>query len=109
MYIKHGKVLIETIAENKDKKKDTKTDKGVVHVEREEVRNPEFELMVMRRWAKEVSKLVIRCFYQIDPTRRGYQKRMIAIWREIGIFEITEQRFELSERDTCTCRNLNYR
>ena len=34
----------------------------------------------------------MRCFYQSDPTRRGYQKRMIAIWREIGTFEITEQR-----------------
>ena len=38
------------------------------------------------------NKLVMRCFYQSDPTRRGYQKRMIAIWREIGTFEITEQR-----------------
>ena len=31
-------------------------------------------------------------FYRSDPTTREYQKRMIAIWREIGIFEITEQR-----------------
>ena len=38
------------------------------------------------------NKLVMRCFNQSDPTRRGYQKRMIAIWREIGTFEITEQR-----------------
>ena len=29
---------------------------------------------------------------QSDTTRRGCQKRMIAIWREIGTFEITEQR-----------------
>ena len=33
----------------------------------------------------------MRCFYQSDPTRRGYQKRMIAIQRELGTFEITEQ------------------
>ena len=34
----------------------------------------------------------MRCFYQSDPTRRGYWKRMIAIWRERGTSEITEQR-----------------
>ena len=26
-------------------------------------------------------------------TRRGYRQRRIAIWKEIGNFEITEQRF----------------
>ena len=31
-------------------------------------------------------------FYQSDPTTREYQKRMIAIWRDIEIFEITEPR-----------------
>ena len=34
----------------------------------------------------------MRCFYKSDPTRTGYRKRMIAIWRDIGTFEITEQR-----------------
>ena len=34
----------------------------------------------------------MRCFYQSDPTRRGYQKSLIAIWREIGTFEITQKR-----------------
>ena len=29
---------------------------------------------------------------QSDPTRRGQKKRTTAIWREIGTFEITEQR-----------------
>ena len=61
-------------------------------MERAEERDPEVEMMVRRRWTKEENKLVMRCFYQNDPTRRGYQKRMIAIWREIGTFEITEQR-----------------
>ena len=51
--------------------------------------------MMARRWTKEENKLVMRCFYQSDSTRRGYQKvgyrkRMVAIWREI--VEITEQR-----------------
>ena len=34
----------------------------------------------------------MRVFSQSDPARRGYQKQMIDIWREIGTFEITEQR-----------------
>ena len=83
---------MEPIAESKDKKKGTKTDKKVVHVEREKKRDSEVEKVVRRRWTKEVNKLVMRCFYQSDPTRRGYRKRMIAIWREIGTFEVTKQR-----------------
>ena len=68
-----------------------KTDKKAVHVEKEEQRHPEVEMMV-RRWTKKVKKLEMRCFYQSDSTRRRYQKRMINIWREMGAFEITEQR-----------------
>ena len=69
-----------------------KTDNKVVHVEREEERDLEVEIMVRRRWTKEEKKIVMRCFYQSEPTRRGYRKRMITVWREIGTFEITEQR-----------------
>ena len=69
-----------------------KTDEKAVHVEKEEQRHPEVEMMVRRRWTKKVNKLEMRCFYQRDSTRRRYQKRMINIWREMGAFEITEQR-----------------
>ena len=58
----------------------------------EEERDLEVETMVRRRWSKDENKLVMRCFYQSDPTRRGCRKRMITTWREIGTFEITEQR-----------------
>ena len=61
-------------------------------MEREEESDHEVEMMVRRRWTKEVSKLVMRCFYKSDPTRTGYRKQMIALWRDIGTFEITEQR-----------------
>ena len=64
-----------------------------MHVEREEETDPEVEKMVRGRWTKEENKLVMRCFYQSDPTRRGYQKRMIAIWRKIETSEITEQTY----------------
>ena len=63
-----------------------------VHMERENERDLEVEMMVRRRWTKEENKLEMRCFYQSDSTTRGYRKQMIAIWREIGTFEITEQR-----------------
>ena len=56
MYIKYCKVLIKAIAESKDKRKCTKTDNKVVHVEREEERHPEVEMMVRRRWKGEVIK-----------------------------------------------------
>ena len=49
VYVKHRKVLIKRIAESKDKNKDMKTDNKVVHVEREEKRYPEVEMMVRRR------------------------------------------------------------
>ena len=67
-------------------------DKKVVHVEREKERNTEVKMMVRRRWTKEVNKLVMRYFHQSNPTRRAYQKQMIAIWRKTGTFDITEQR-----------------
>ena len=95
----HCKVLIEPIAESKHKKKGMKTNNKVVHVEREEERDPEVEIIVRRRWTKEENKLMIRCFYQSDPTRRGYQKRMIAIWKEIVTFEIREQKLVDQERE----------
>ena len=44
------------------------------------------------RWTKEANKIVMRCFYQSDPTKRGYRKQMMKIWREVGVFEVIEQR-----------------
>ena len=70
--MKQCKVSIEPIAESKHKKEGMKTNNKVVHVEREEGRDDEVEMMVRRRWTKEENKLVMRCFYQSDPTRRGY-------------------------------------
>ena len=69
--MKHCKVLIERTAESKNKKKGMKTDNKEVHLEREDERDPEVEMMV-RRWTKEENRLVMRCFYQSDPTTRRY-------------------------------------
>ena len=67
--MKHCKVLIERTAESKNKKKGMKTDNKEVHLERDDERDPEVEMMV-RRWTKEENRLVMRCFYQSDPTTR---------------------------------------
>ena len=64
VYIIHCKVLIEPTAESKDKKKGMKADNKVVHVEREEERDPEVEMMLRWRWTKEENKLMMRWFYQ---------------------------------------------
>ena len=48
-YMKHCKVLIEPIAEKTNKKKGTMTNNKVVHVEREEVRDPEVDMLMRRR------------------------------------------------------------
>ena len=50
------------------------------------------EATARRKWNKEVNKIVIRYFYSSEPTKRGYRKRMHSIWKELGVFEVSEQR-----------------
>ena len=47
-------------------------------------RNP---YSVMLSWSKEVNKLVMKCYIQSDPSKRGYLTRMVAVWAEKGVFE----------------------
>ena len=35
----------------------------------------------------EVNKLVMKCYIQSDPGKRGYKKRMVTISAEKGVFE----------------------
>lgn len=44
------------------------------------------------KWNKEVNRIVMRCFYMSEPSRRGYRRRMLGIWKERGVFEVSEQR-----------------
>ena len=44
------------------------------------------------RWEKGANSIFMVCFYRSDPTKRGYRKRMMKIWREMGVFEAAEQR-----------------
>ena len=45
-----------------------------------------------KKWFKEVNRLVMKCYIRSNPSSRGYWKRMFAFWREVGEFEISEQR-----------------
>ena len=42
---------------------------------------------VMLIWSTEVNKLVMKCYIQSDPGKRGYKKRMVTILAEKGVFE----------------------
>ena len=44
------------------------------------------------KWNKEVNKIVIKRFYKSNPKKRGYRLRMFGIWKEMRVFEISEQR-----------------
>ena len=50
------------------------------------------------KWNKEVSKVVMECFYRTKPFDeerkpvRGYRQRMFREWRDKGLFESTKQR-----------------
>ena len=45
-----------------------------------------------------MTKVVMKCYIKSSPDRRGYRKRMMAIWSEEGICEITEQRLACQAR-----------
>ena len=43
-------------------------------------------------WTREVNKLALECYLRSEPSRRGYRKRMLNIWRHyIGVFECSER------------------
>ena len=54
------------------------------------------------KWNKEVNKIVMRCIYRSEPAKREDRKRMLSIWNELGVFEITEQRLADQARATRT-------
>ena len=42
------------------------------------------------KWTKEFNKVVTECYLRSRPEIRGYRKRMVGIWNEIGLFPVTE-------------------
>ena len=47
---------------------------------------------VRRKWSTQENLMVMRCYLQCQPERRGYRKRMHEIWRKNGMVEVSEQR-----------------
>ena len=45
-----------------------------------------------RTWTKEENQLALECYFRINPSQRGYRKRMIEIWQERSTFQTTSQR-----------------
>jgi hypothetical protein len=44
-----------------------------------------------REWTKEFNKLLMEYHLRSEPTKRGFRKRMLAIWNDSGLFSATEQ------------------
>ena len=34
----------------------------------------------------------MKCYFKSEPSKRGYRKRMLTYWRELGVFSVSEQR-----------------
>ena len=41
--------------------------------------------------SREDNQLVLQCYFQSNPSQRGYRKRMIEIWQECASFQTTNQ------------------
>ena len=45
-----------------------------------------------KEWSRQDNINVMKCFYLSHPEKRGYMKRMLQIWKERRLFDITDQR-----------------
>ena len=44
------------------------------------------------QWSLEENSMLIECYMKSIPEKRGYRQRMIKIWKEKGMFNVSEQR-----------------
>ena len=47
---------------------------------------------VKTKWTKELNKLSMKCCLMSEPNKRGFRKRIYNIWKDIGVFELSEQK-----------------
>ena len=45
-----------------------------------------------RKWTQRENEKVMECYLRSQPEKRGYRKRMINIWKDNDMFEVSEQR-----------------
>ena len=47
---------------------------------------------IRKKWTQEKKRIVMEYYYRSKPKINGYQQQMHRIWRDKGMFNITEQR-----------------
>ena len=47
---------------------------------------------IRRRWSQNDNRIVMECYYQSEPRKIGYRKRMHQLWIDREMFPVTEQR-----------------
>ena len=57
-----------------------------------------------RKWCQYDNRVVMECYYQSEPKRNGYRKRMHKCWVDKGMFPVTEQRL-LDQKNNIIKRN----
>jgi len=74
-------------------------DPGPAGVETGLPRSSSCEILVKQKKTnkldKEMNKIVTKCLYKSEPSKRGYIKRMHTIWNEEGLFELSEQKLSV--------------
>ena len=60
-----------------------------------------------RKWSQEENRVVMQCYYRCQYGRNGYRKRMHAIWNEMRMFNVTEQRLIDQNNNILTRKQLS--
>ena len=45
-----------------------------------------------RKWSRDDNRTAMECYLRSNPDIRGYRRRMIDLWKDKGMFDISEQR-----------------
>ena len=51
-----------------------------------------------KRSSKLENRVVFECYFDSEPERRGYRKRMFRLWNERELFAVSEQRLVVQVR-----------
>ena len=55
-------------------------------------RQPATARRIRKKWSYQENRIVMECFFRSNPKVIGYRKRMHNLWKDMGMFQITEQR-----------------
>ena len=54
--------------------------------------NPTNQRFKRKTWTREHKQLALHCYFNSDPTQRGFKKRMMEVLQELSSFQTTSQR-----------------